>query len=481
MRSIAAIVVLTPALFATPQSGGFQPGELVLYSGVLNGTGSGDGGVVRIDPVTGTVSPIAMLLGGSQTFSQDSVCYDPFRDRVLFVGGWPDSNSFSRLWAADAAGNMTDLGHLFVELASLTPGAGGRVYAHRPGQAVPIVYLDAANEIHPLLNESGTGPYQPFGFHARNMLYHAGLNALFVTSIADISWNCIPAFPNVRRIRLSEDGTRAVAVDGCAALVVSAFASTYPVSLSMGPGGQILAVADSNTNLAEPRMLLVDPYTMAVTPFAANGPYVSAAATNAGTWSHVLQKAVILDTFDDVLRTFAFGETGEGTVVLPSAPISAAANSGEIVTLIELDAQLCAGTIGTYCTAKTTTGGCVPVIDTDGCPSATAGSGFTVTAAQVPPGNLGIMLYGTRGPDTTPALGGVLCVKLPFRISGVQSAGGAGACGGQYSVDFNEWVHVSNDPLLVAGAVVHGQFWFRDPPASFGSGLSGGVTFTLAP
>jgi hypothetical protein len=481
MRTVTALFLLSAGLHAAPQAGGFQPGELVLYSSRLTGNSSSSGGVVRIDPGTGAVSTIALLLGNSQ-LEPSSLCYDPFRDRVVFLGGWPTVDDVKHLWAADAAGNMTDLGLPNTTLSSLTPGAGGRIYARGPSAATPLVYLDAANQLHTLMDAGGTQPFVPPAWDARNLQYHAGLNALFVANFGGSLWGCTSnVHPSVHRILLSDDGARAVSVDACVSMAIDPLGGGHPSGLSAGPGGQILIVVDTNSNAQQPRMQLIDPHTLAVTPFAANGAYVGAAATNAGTWSHVLGRAVVLDTFNDVLRTFAMGETGEGTVVVPSEVLSDPGSSGEFATLVEVPAQPCSGTIGTYCTATTTSDGCVPEITTGGCPSASAGSGFMVRATFVHPTNLGLFLYGTQGPTVVPVLGGILCVASPFLRTPAQAAGGAGVCGGRFAFDFNAWVPVSNDPALVAGAVVHGQYWFRDPPAVFGVGFSGGVTFTLAP
>ena len=44
-----------------------------------------------------------------------------------------------------------------------------------------------------------------------------------------------------------------------------------------------------------------------------------------------------------------------------------------------------------------------------------------------------------------------------------------------------KWVKGGKD-VKENATVVHGQFWFRDPPdPTSGTGLSGGVTFTLCP
>lgn len=476
---LAALVLFAAPLAAAPQGGGFTPGELILYNPALTGGSSTAGGVVRIDPTTGTVSTIVLLTGSSQSL-QGSICYDPFRDRVVFLGAWPTTSDPKRLWAADAAGNMTDLGLSGVTLSSLTPGPGGRIYARGPSPATPIVYVDAANQLQTLMDASGTQPFQPPSWDTRGMIYHPGLNALFVANFGFSPWNCGDTNPSLVRVRLSDDYTRVVAVDGCVSLPVDPGAGGNPVGLSMGPGGQLLVTVDTNSNAQQPRMQIVDPNTMSATTFAANG-YPGAAATNGGTWSHLLGKAVILDTGQDVLRAYAQGETGAGTILVPSSTISSPGGSGEIATLIEISADPCSDLIATYCTAKLTSNGCLPELSTDGCPSASAVAGFDVIATQVIPGNLGLFLYSTSGPNASPALGGTLCIAPPFTRTTPSIAGGAGSCGGQYAFDFNAWAAGASDPALVAGAVVYGQYWFRDPPDAQSAGLTGGVTFTLAP
>ncbi len=137
---------------------------------------------------------------------------------------------------------------------------------------------------------------------------------------------------------------------------------------------------------------------------------------------------------------------------------------------------------GVYCTAKTTSTGCVPKIGATGTPSASAGSGFVVKSTQVEPLNVGIFFYGKTGPAALPFQGGFLCVQPPVLRTGPMSAGAGGACGGMYSIDFNAYVASGVDPGLISGAAVWMQNWFRDPPHPIaGTGLSDALTFTLGP
>ena len=61
-------------------------------------------------------------------------------------------------------------------------------------------------------------------------------------------------------------------------------------------------------------------------------------------------------------------------------------------------------------------------------------------------------------------------------------SGGAAACSGTFSLDFNSYLVTSANPALVSRASVNAQYWFRDPAHPIaGTGGSAGVTFTLCP
>ncbi|HVS10086.1 MAG TPA: hypothetical protein VMS76_09450, partial [Planctomycetota bacterium] len=136
-----------------------------------------------------------------------------------------------------------------------------------------------------------------------------------------------------------------------------------------------------------------------------------------------------------------------------------------------------------YCTAKTTSSGCLPAIGFSGAPSASAGSAFLITASQVESQKSGIFFYGTSGKQAVAFQGGTLCVKGPLVRTALQDSGGVAPCSGSYSIDFNAYVASGKDPSLTAGATVDGQYWFRDPgfaPPN-NTGLTDAIEFTIEP
>lgn len=141
-----------------------------------------------------------------------------------------------------------------------------------------------------------------------------------------------------------------------------------------------------------------------------------------------------------------------------------------------------------YCTAGTSSNGCVPAISGTGMPSASTPSGFTIAVANVEGLKQGLLFYGVSGQIATPWSAGsssYLCVKSPTQRMPAQAAGGtAGACDGALSNDWLAFVAANPGALgapFSAGIVVNAQGWRRDPPAVKTTNLSDGLEFTLTP
>jgi Tol biopolymer transport system component len=147
----------------------------------------------------------------------------------------------------------------------------------------------------------------------------------------------------------------------------------------------------------------------------------------------------------------------------------------------------CSPTIATYCTAASTSHGCIPSIAGIGVPSATTGSGFTIQTSAVEGQSFGICFYGISGPSALPFGGGasVLCVESSLQRTPVMSSGGtAGACDGQFALDWNQFIvthPIAVGVPFVGGETVWAQTWFRDALAPGGSNLSNALWFNVCP
>jgi hypothetical protein len=135
--------------------------------------------------------------------------------------------------------------------------------------------------------------------------------------------------------------------------------------------------------------------------------------------------------------------------------------------------------VSSYCSAGTTTNGCVPAISGVGTPSWFAGSGFWLTTNNVEGQKLGLSFFSFAGPTSVPWLTGstsYLCVRSPvLRMPTQNSLGTAGSCNGVLSSDWNAYAIGHIPPM--PGQGVWAQSWFRDPPSPATSNLSDGLFF----
>ena len=141
-----------------------------------------------------------------------------------------------------------------------------------------------------------------------------------------------------------------------------------------------------------------------------------------------------------------------------------------------------------YCTAGTTTNGCVAVLSASGTPSASAASGFTLSVANVEGQKQGLIFYGLNGRNASvwkPGSTSFLCVKAPTqRLATLNSGGTNNGCDGNFAIDWLSWMSTHPTALgqpLCSGQVFQVQSWFRDPSAPGTTNLSQGLEWTLCP
>ena len=142
-----------------------------------------------------------------------------------------------------------------------------------------------------------------------------------------------------------------------------------------------------------------------------------------------------------------------------------------------------------YCTAGTSSSGCSAMLGASGVPSATAPTGFVLSATGVEGAKDGLFFFGTSGRQANPWGNGTSfqCVVPPVTRAGLLVGGGTvGGCDGLLEQDLCAlWCAACPKPQKNpgAGSVVQAQLWYRDPANTSNqtTGLSNAIEFALEP
>jgi hypothetical protein len=143
----------------------------------------------------------------------------------------------------------------------------------------------------------------------------------------------------------------------------------------------------------------------------------------------------------------------------------------------------------TYCTAGTSASGCQALLSATGTASATAPSGFTLSASTVEGQKDGLFFFGTNGQQANPWGNGTSyqCVVPPVvRAPVMTGIGTIGLCDGSFTQDLNAlWCPSCPKPAKNpgAGATVQAQLWYRDPLSTSNqtTSLSDAIEFMTMP
>lgn len=229
--------------------------------------------------------------------------------------------------------------------------------------------------------------------------------------------------------------------------------------------------------LEDDRLAVMAPDQPTAGPASGSGYLFERAA---GTW--IFQRHLIGSTAINGKRFGSGGATLAGPDLIVGGPAEdfVGSDSGAAF-LFELDHL--PDCPRSYCAAKVSPVGCVPTMTWSGMASATSPGRFWIRVVDVIAGKNGTLFYGS-GPAALPFQGGTLCVQAPLTRAGVRYSFGSGGppnCTGFLTWDFNGRIQSGLDPLLVPGATVYAQAWFRDPAATPMTGLSNGIEFTIQP
>ncbi len=343
IRLVVLTAVLAPHAVALGGAGqAFRSGDLYFSSNALFGLSSGNFGILRIDPVSGQADAILGPVGGGAN-SGVSLAYDPYRDRLITSAALDGVNK--AVYFVDAAGAAEEaVGFSSQSVSNFAPTGDGRIYLTvQFGLAADIQYIDATGAVQQLMDASGSSAFQLSasignGADFDGMIYEPGTNALFIATSATTIPCGSSDLINVYRVPLSADGSQVSGSVQCAEYDIDPTSSSeVPEGWSRGPLGDLFLVVDTNSNAQQSRMLRVDPATLNITSYASNGSYLGAAATNAGSYSHILGQGAIVDSFAADIRLYGQGEVGDGTFMGVASPSGTDLyGNGQHAALIEI-------------------------------------------------------------------------------------------------------------------------------------------------
>ncbi|MBL8768159.1 MAG: hypothetical protein JNL94_12365 [Planctomycetes bacterium] len=461
VRFVAPFVLLTFASSAFAQLGPWKDGELLIRT-VVPFTQTQV--LYRMDPATGHGDVLAS--GFNHTGWSGSIAYDPARSQVLMSTAFPpDGTFFTRLWALNSNGTRVSIpGFENVPLRALCPVGDGRVYFQRNSgswSVDAIEYLDANDVVHPLLDATGTSALM---YRAEHLVYHAPTNSLIGTNS---EWwspqDCQPFTSTVFRIPLTPDGSQVAGPIVCAPC--GGFGSVV-MNIDQMPGGSLLLT----TPYASHNLVTVDPFTLAVTPWAnaavsdIDGAYY---APQTGT-------VLMLDDWTNTMRSISFGSITAGAEFVTDFVVSSGSSGSspsESMYEIDLNGPQCFGFAGVYGDGLAGGGGIKPSLTATGCPN--VGDVFTIGIGQVVGGASGLLFVGLN-PASIPLAGGTLLtspivLSLPLTVGGTPGAHAAGSI---------EFPVLLSDPAL-AGFTFYLQGAFADTDAIFDASLTNGLQITM--
>jgi len=175
-------------------------------------------------------------------------------------------------------------------------------------------------------------------------------------------------------------------------------------------------------------------------------------------------------------RLWAFSSdlaTNHFTLMLdrPNAGGPALAADGTLLVCDRTSVRAYAGMGGsvpvTYCTAKTSSAGCVTSITTSDrfALPVSGASDYSVLASGVQELKNGLVFVGVSGAAALPFSGGTLCVNPPTKRGPIMTSGGddANECDGAYATLVNDGQIVPAGLDAGSGNSAWYQYWYRDP------------------
>jgi Tol biopolymer transport system component len=442
------------------------------------------------DVVAGVTTRVSVGSGGLEADGpSDAASISADGNRIVFESRatnlLPQALPPFHVYVRDLAAGVTRLASVD---SSGNPADAASSYPAISGDGNVVAFLSNAHNL-----TGGIPPFAvPYAFYLHDLA--TGETRLGVFSLAVLSGERFAGYASLsydgRRVAFASDDPDLVfgdTNDGPDAYVIDVPTGTVQRVSASWIGGAGGAVLDFPKISADGRFVGFESGASTLVPDDTNGlvdAFVHDMVTGATNRSNVAADGTeARRPVAQVLPAVARGLSADGRYVLFTSAcdgLVAADRNGRNDVFVQDRGALVPES---YCSAKTDSLGCAPATSFSGIPSATSASAFDVRAAPLPPGRLGILLYGF-GPSHDPFAGGVRCVAPPIRRAAVVTSAGTGAgCTASLSADFNARIRSGADPALVPGTVAYAQFVYRDPsdPSGAGLGMSDALRFVIQP
>jgi hypothetical protein len=393
--------------------------------------------------------------------------FDSYRGGLPLSSGLRPAPFDYKLRLVDSSGTATTLGNFGSFVQSLAPRGDGIVYFQESFPGTAIRYLDANNVAHDLIDAS-TG--QTIVCDIAHLIYHPQTNSLYGANNWGIAQSC-GGFStiHVRHVPLSADGTQALCVGACNSFPIDS--SSGPVGMTRMYNGGLMVCSSSGANQSG-CILALDPLTLALSKWAdPDFPYF---AIQGGMFSRRINRTLLLDAKNNVLKSYAPGQVGAGTVFVTDVAVddgtSGTSMTGHLQQL-DLLGGACLGVFAKYGAGLAGAQGYVPQLGGSGCASTT--TPFSLLVGDALGGSPGILALGT-GAAAIPLFGGTLLVNPIAFTFGFVTTGtpGSGAVG------------TANFPLSISDPAIIGvPFWSQagilDANAVQGVALTNGLKIVI--
>lgn len=282
----------------------FEEGDIFLLSRALPDVQPYEG-IVEVNPDSGSVTELYR----AETTVSPTLTYDAFRDLLIF------SAVDSGLVGVNADGDLTMLvPQAQLQGPPLVAARGDGIIYLWFGSPTEFAYVDSMNTLHDLLDVPGTAPFGfPTGAIIQDMIYDPVSNALIVLTGVGIFPECPTNGPTcAAKIPLNAAGTQVSGpvtsvwtdvVPGLPEQVVGVAQFKYP--------GEFLVFLNKQTVPGFDLIQHFDVASMSFTKFATPS-YAGDNVIVGGTYSTLLDKAVVNDTFLNVIRSYAIADSGVG-------------------------------------------------------------------------------------------------------------------------------------------------------------------------